>query len=416
MKRPDSYPTDLRSTRSVPNQNGPPDSDPPGIKLPSFDDLRSPLGEGLEYSRGRLPLVRPSGIGNPEASVTPDVSTVPAFPATESRVRLEVVVPRIPIDGEAERVDAEFCPMGTNGPHSRSTANVIPVWLSSLLIHLVMLLVLGLLTIAASRPMNVITVTLDDRAGLVDQPFVDISSIVSSEPLPSQIDSLRDDGVSTEALELPSLWQPDSDFVDASLLQNLQDETPLGTPIVASKPKKSGTSFFGVESSGASFVFVIDCSQSMQQNYRWARARDELKYAIDRLQPDQQFLVLLYNSRTYIMMDVSAAEMSLLPATDENKIAVTEWLWNQFPNGGTYPKQAMGMSLGFQPDAIFLLSDGEIRDGTPKMLKEQNASRNRLGELKRQVPVHTVALGSRVGLTPMQVMARQSGGQFRWVR
>src|SRR5687768_14068493 len=56
-----------------------------------------------------------------------------------------------------------------------------------------------------------------------------------------------------------------------------------------------GEEFFGTKASGHKFVFVVDCSLSMLENDRWLTAATELCAAVDRLEPDQLFYVILFD-------------------------------------------------------------------------------------------------------------------------
>ncbi len=189
------------------------------------------------------------------------------------------------------------------------------------------------------------------------------------------------------------------DSTGLSQLGDFESSGQLGEPIESRLMKKSGATFFGIESSGESFVFVIDCSGSMENELRWHRARQELKYAIQSLNKDQRFLVLLYNDRTYIMMDQPLSELGMTAANDFNKTRLIEWLWRQYPSGGTFPMNAMQIGLELSPDAIFLLSDGEIRDRTAEMLAKTNGfraqmlGRNPKSQFTRLLSVRELAWG-----------------------
>ena len=62
------------------------------------------------------------------------------------------------------------------------------------------------------------------------------------------------------------------------------------------------------------------------------------------------------------------------------------------------------------PDAIFLLTDGEFADRTAAFLREQNVSRG-----PAMVHVHTIAFHSREGVKLLKRIARENSGQFRYV-
>jgi hypothetical protein len=64
-----------------------------------------------------------------------------------------------------------------------------------------------------------------------------------------------------------------------------------------------------------------------------------------------------------------------------------------------------------RPDAVYLLSDGELQDDTRGYLLRNN--RERSG--RQPVPVHTVSAGMLFGAQLLQVIAQENGGQFQQV-
>ena len=72
------------------------------------------------------------------------------------------------------------------------------------------------------------------------------------------------------------------------------------------------------------------------------------------------------------------------------------------------PAQAMQYALELNPDAIFLLSDGELQDNTVAVLRLLNPP----GSERRQIPVHTVHLFSFQGRLTLQQIALENSGTF----
>jgi hypothetical protein len=252
----------------------------------------------------------------------------------------------------------------------------------------------------------------------VDFSFIEIPLELEAEPMEAQQD-LSQSSVEADlsgTYQVSEVWSEDADSL-LSLSEEFGDveigeQIDIGDPVV----KPSGTSFFGLKSYGDQFVFVIDCSSSMTQNFRWERAVYELTKAIKGLEEDKEFLVLLYNSQTFIMMDVPEGEMALIPATLANKDRLYDWLDQQRPNGGTFPAHAMQVGLAFDPSAIFLLSDGEIRDHTDEILKRKNRPHRRSNGEKEKTPIHTVLLGNGFGREQMKSIAKFNNGKFRWAQ
>ena len=68
-----------------------------------------------------------------------------------------------------------------------------------------------------------------------------------------------------------------------------------GTPDWSEIPPWRQTSFFGIRAPGRFFVYVIDCSESMIEEDRFARATMEVRRSVLALQAPQQFEVIFYN-------------------------------------------------------------------------------------------------------------------------
>ena len=129
------------------------------------------------------------------------------------------------------------------------------------------------------------------------------------------------------------------------------------------------TSFFGLRARGQFFVFVVDQSGSMIDDDRLIRAKIELLRTVFALQPPQRFEAIFYNEEATPMPGGPQPR----PADLKNKNQLTSWLHLIGPDGGTDPKAAMAQALALQPDAVFLLSDGEFPEGTVERVAKLNA-------------------------------------------
>ena len=185
-----------------------------------------------------------------------------------------------------------------------------------------------------------------------------------------------------------------------------------GGPAAGGKKKGvagESAGFFGAYAEGTDFIFVIDCSGSMQGE-RWTRAVYELENSIIDMSEDQNFCIVLYNQFTAVMGGANRIEM--VPRTEENMERAFTWLRQQRPGGGTFARQSLGLTLVQQPDAIFLLSDGQIQDNSEQFLEANNISMdNGIGE-NRQIPVHTIALLSNFGQRTLKRIADNNEGTF----
>jgi hypothetical protein len=71
------------------------------------------------------------------------------------------------------------------------------------------------------------------------------------------------------------------------------------------------------------------------------------------------------------------------------------------------PASSLELAMAFQPDAIFLLSDGELRDNSLALLRLQNQK-----DGKPIIPINTIHLFSDDGKETLETLAKENGGSF----
>jgi hypothetical protein len=172
---------------------------------------------------------------------------------------------------------------------------------------------------------------------------------------------------------------------------------------------KAATEFFGIGGYGQSFVYVVDCSGSMNENDKFERARYELLQSIEQLSKDQSYFVIFYNHKAHPMEGGR-----LVLATPAHITETTQWVNFAEANGGTNPLPALLYAVSMHPDAIYFLSDGQFDPNTIQEIRLRNRPNNRLKT--RQIPIHTIAFYDRFAAGLMRQIARNSGGEFKFVQ
>jgi hypothetical protein len=305
----------------------------------------------------------------------------------------------------------------------------LPSWLISMVLHLSLILAFAVVTFGVQATPTMVLQLSESPADLLDDMAMEITldDEQIEEPTDSDFSVADEELIEPQAVSVEML----EDFSEADALMSSvnsgdqlfgedsdsggSDANDAGT----SGSDGSGASFYGVESQGNRFVFVIDCSGSMDSEYRWISAIKELKRSIGELDQSQSFLIYLYNRDTWAMLGANLFQAELLPADDDTKIRVTRWLDRFSPRSDTYPGGALKLALLQKPDAVFFLSDGELMDNTVQWLRAWNPKGNNSAEtysLVDQIPIHTIFLGSGTGRLTMEVIAKQNSGQFRWAR
>lgn len=174
----------------------------------------------------------------------------------------------------------------------------------------------------------------------------------------------------------------------------------------------NGAYFFGTYASGQRFVFIIDSSRSMLEGRRWSTARRELVRALQSLSPDQEFFVISFDSTAKPMFGQFPPKSKFLHPSESNIDRLNRWVGTIMHGGSTLPASSIGIALRMKPDAIFLLSDGEIQDTTIQDLRIYNRRVSSKGAPEAIIPIHTVLLHSMAGMRTLQTIADENDGVF----
>jgi len=248
---------------------------------------------------------------------------------------------------------------------------------------------------------------------------------ISIQPQPEVLDAPTDSSVDLKIelnsvevkAELNSSRTGSEGTIRTSVVSPAVESAPgaIANESVKKAKSKSRASFFGAEAEGNRFVFVIDSSGSMRGT-RWQALCVELIRALQSLSPDQEFFVISFDASAHPMFGTAPPKGEFLAATSKNVRRVQNWIRSIEHGRNTFPSSAVGMALRLKPDAIFLLSDGEIGDNTIADLETWNQVEGDDGYSKTLVPIHTVLLHSQVGYFTLERIANENSGTFTPVR
>jgi hypothetical protein len=166
----------------------------------------------------------------------------------------------------------------------------------------------------------------------------------------------------------------------------------------------AGPEFFGLGSSARGarrIVYVVDRSGSMLDTF--IHVQQELKRSINELRRSQKFHVIFFNTGE----PLENPPKRLVSAIRAQKDRFFAFLNNVFPEGSTHPERAMRRALAVDPDLIYFLTDGEFHPGLLGELDKWNAD--------RRVRIYTIAFFDRAGAELLERIAREHGGEFRFV-
>jgi hypothetical protein len=273
-------------------------------------------------------------------------------------------------------------------PESLPVRRRIPAWVTSVVTHGIMLLVLAMfsiVTLEEDEPWLAATIGEPDETAVAELSEVEIAHADSEmsetdpvDPAPldaalSEIEPLLPDALGGAADVMAS-----TDVGEFALA-----ELPLGTAgmLEASGGNGGGnggegdlaglptTSFFGAEARASRIVFLVDNSNSMDEG-RFETALLELARSVDALSPQQSFYVLLYSDTAYPLFHPQSAD-ALVPATVENKERLRNWLSTAELCVGGRLVDAFKIAADLQPQVVYLLSDGVISEFPVSYLTEQ---------------------------------------------
>lgn len=312
--------------------------------------------------------------------------------------------------------------------------NVLQGAFASIVVHMLILIALGLVTINLERDafssagFEILAAESDAAHEFVAVPEAIPADVIAPEAFPELApdvsdltaepppDAVYDEGGSAAAIgpinrERSEFVSPlevaaPTTSVGPLWLASGLEGTGLGEQGTGTGKKGTGNSqFFGLRASGRSFVYVIDCSGSMADDLRFQRACEEVFRSISDLRRSQSFFIIFYNDSAY-PMDADKP----LPATPKNIEAAKSWVSRFNPDSDTRPLPALLYALGLEPDAVYFLSDGIFDPETINELRRRHELHSRV------IPIHTITFASQEGESLMRTIARQSGGKSRFVK
>ena len=341
--------------------------------------------------------------------------------------------------GNASPKSDEPLPDLENASLARELISSVPPWIISLTIHIAVILVLAVSGFQASSGSKSVEFLTGFEPQVDDELRVEFESVESE--LTPEIDESSTSSTSSELVEkietplnpnYVESWSPQAFLAAFEMIDH--------QPVIGGKGKGDGqgegqsgdgakgdgegnADFFGIKAKGQTFVYVLDNSGSMS-GIRWIQACKEVARSLNSLQPSQKFMVILYNTHTNVMLGQRGKNIQCLEATPENRERVLKWLAERTPSLDTFPLGSVKVAMRVKADAIFLLSDGEFRDGTLEYLRKANFDAEKYKQALSQgynvrtthCPIHTIAFKSFVGAPLLRQIAHENNGTFRYVR
>lgn len=131
----------------------------------------------------------------------------------------------------------------------------------------------------------------------------------------------------------------------------------------------TGHSFFDVKPIGRRFVYVLDCSRSMNHPHdsdaktRFKRMKLELLKSVSGLNQEMEFFLIFFNDAPIAMPSPTVA-----PAVSGAKQRYLYWMQKLKADGHTEPTSAMQLAMRLKPDVLYFLTDGNFVHRTQQEL------------------------------------------------
>jgi len=280
---------------------------------------------------------------------------------------------------------------------------------ASLLAHLIVLFVAALIV----RPAEPATAS-DGRGEVpmaisVEDELSDSIEMSLAEESPQMSDLNLDDLFENTEIEMPSS-SLDLSALDLSELGEIGGagdiDSDSGSSVFESG-SGGAASFFGIESSGNRFAYIVDVSISMQ-GQRIDALKRELTRSIVGLRSQSQFTVILYSSDAYQL-----GPEGWRSTNDGSKRQAGSEIEKIQVRGATVPMPAFDIVFEMQPrpDAIYFMTDGDFSnaEAVAGEIARLNRSSGRL------VPIHCITFMEREAEEVMKLIAKQSGGSYTHV-
>lgn len=307
---------------------------------------------------------------------------------------------------------------------------MLPAWLMSLCLHLVLtLLMMALVRPAPAPPPGEKSaeggIALVDRSGETPRYFdesSDLATALKAAAPPAAAPAAT-------ATPLPAADAPPVDLSGvlpargpvvglgdvSGSLPSVGELTAGGGPTGQGKVPRGAvrTQVFGLQGEGTKFIYVFDRSGSMggYEGRPLRGSKRELLASLNDLGPTHQFQIVFYNQEPDVFQP-GGQTPSLMWGDERSKELAQDFVRRIAASGGTRHLPPLALALRMAPDVIFFLTDAD----EPRMTAaELETVRERLN---RGTTIHTIEFGA--GPDPgknnfIRQLARENGGKSIYV-
>ncbi|GHB97541.1 vWA domain-containing protein [Cerasicoccus arenae] len=223
--------------------------------------------------------------------------------------------------------------------------------------------------------------------------------------------------------------------------EGLLQDSGLGNALQGLNAGASQVNYFGIREEARRYMILIDSSNSM-----FERSRDGQRHRFDFTTIKEESIALINTLNANTLFNVAIYEGGsmawnnyLVPASIGNKETAAQWVrdLDESPGasirsrkgsgpklmegGGTRLDTGLKQAFSFQPEVIFIVTDGEINRGSSKITEEEIVGI--IKDLQQQSPeparIHVIHYVTSVArdseVEAMRAIASRNRGRFRKV-
>lgn len=290
---------------------------------------------------------------------------------------------------------------------------------ASLVVHGLMIAVLAWWVVVIAQPEKQLSIAVGEN----DFQEVALETILEQEPSEMTPSEDPESAPTTDTETLPidvpriaaiesGVGPPIADSNLSTMAGNLSGAGGMGTNLAA------GAEFFGAKAAGNTFVFVVDCSPSMARDKAFDSAKKEILRSLSMLKPKQRFYILFFGAEIApLQFGGQEPEPYMVRANPQNLEKTMQWIQRiNIQKEGRNPIDAMRQAIDMEPDAIFLLFDGETKvTNWIGRIREMNETDDLFSQGETKIPIHVVHFFREEFVADMKRLADENHGSYRFV-
>ncbi|MEM8945863.1 MAG: hypothetical protein AAGD11_11825 [Planctomycetota bacterium] len=299
-------------------------------------------------------------------------------------------------------------------------------WITSLGVHVLVLLVLAFSTLAIIREEKLELYStavsyepVDEFQDLEIDPTDDLDSLDEelSEPDPALLEEMSSELLVEEptVAESAITESPNSEFSESlsdlgGLLGDVSTEAGGMDSEVGTGSGGGMAKFFGTAVKARRILYMLDNSGGMRKDGKFEALVLELMRSVNALGAKQEFYVIFYSDTVYPLFYPQGVR-EFVRSNDRNRNLLDRWLATVELCGGNAIDEALAAAEIIRPETVFLLTDGDL-------FTTEKKKALLLNPVGRSYSIHTFGLG--VGETTktadrLRQVAEANSGSFRAV-